>query len=190
MWGRSPLCCMNRPPQPISPPALTDARKILCINMAGGRPCSSGRSADNNRCRSARVIPFTPLLPACQHSRGKHMDLLTATVLKQGKRLHSNAADGECGKERLILGLNVVWWCQRLDILYKCGHSDPGGCTVKGKMMQPRVPGTHEYWKILSHYIFFQCHLSVEVESKVWPFYSLANSKARHVWGMGRWEDK
>lgn len=109
MWGRSPLCCMNRPP-PTPLPCLMHAIFFALPRQEGGHTPAVARP----RCRSVRVIAFTPSLPACQRSPGKHMDLLTTMVLKWGKRLHSNVAHGECRKERLILRLTIVWWCQIL----------------------------------------------------------------------------
>lgn len=70
----------------LNSPALTDARDILCINMAGGRLYSSGRSADNNP--DAEVFmssPLMPSLPACWSSQGKNMTLLT-TIMPKWKK--------------------------------------------------------------------------------------------------------
>lgn len=81
---------MKRPPRRSVQPALTDARHILCINMAREGGLSSG--ADNNP--DAEVFMSLHSRPHCQHAnalREEHTDPLTTMVLKLGgKRLRPN----------------------------------------------------------------------------------------------------
>lgn len=45
------------------------------------------------------------------------------------------------------------------------------------KRCRPSILRTYEYWKILSHRIFFQCPCSARAQNMVCPFYSQADSK-------------
>lgn len=118
MWGRSPLCCMNRPPQlSIHPPSLMHAIFFALAWQEGG-------------CAPEVAAQTTTQMPKyschCIHALIASMPAFSGQAhgstynpgAKMGKRLHSDTdgAHGEIRKGRLILVLNTVRWCQMLDI--------------------------------------------------------------------------
>lgn len=92
----------------LNPPALTDARNILYINMARGRMRSSGRSADNNPDAAVYIMSMHSC-PHCQHANVLRASTwIYLQLAETGKRLYFSTNVANEMKGEAHTGADVV----------------------------------------------------------------------------------
>lgn len=142
MWGRSPLCCINRPPQR---PCLKHTIFFALLQQQGrSTPAVAAQTTaqmPKHSCHCLHaLIACTPVVSGQAHG--------STYVAKMRKRLHS---DIRSDMHKSNPHNNSECWLMASDDRYKtihCGHSSPRGCTVNREMMEPSIP--KDIW-ILKH---------------------------------------